>query len=228
MALTTWAELKTSIADWLHRADLTNVIPDFITLAEEEIARDLADLPTLWNTSSSVAVTSGSAAVTVPADAMGIIAARIVSPADYVGPLDVMTYAQLVRDTGLDSAVTGPPEVLALRGNDGGTAGTPKGILWPTPDQNYTLELTYRAALLALGSGQATNFVFKRAPSIYLYGSLMQAAPYLNNDSRLPTWATRYRQAINAFRNQDWDGPVMLGTDLPQAVLGGHSNIFRG
>ena len=30
----TYAGLKASVADWLNRADLTAVVPDFITLAE--------------------------------------------------------------------------------------------------------------------------------------------------------------------------------------------------
>jgi hypothetical protein len=41
MALTTYAELKTSIGDWLNRADLTAVIPDFISLAEAQVERTL-------------------------------------------------------------------------------------------------------------------------------------------------------------------------------------------
>ena len=41
MALTTFAELKASIADWLNRSDLTTVIPDFITLAEHQMEREV-------------------------------------------------------------------------------------------------------------------------------------------------------------------------------------------
>ena len=41
MALTTYTELKTSLADWLNRSDLTSVIPDFISLAEAQIERQL-------------------------------------------------------------------------------------------------------------------------------------------------------------------------------------------
>jgi len=41
MAISTFAELKTSVADWLNRADLTAVIPDFISLAEAQINRQL-------------------------------------------------------------------------------------------------------------------------------------------------------------------------------------------
>jgi len=37
MALTTYTELKSSLADWLNRSDLTSVIPDFISLAEAQM-----------------------------------------------------------------------------------------------------------------------------------------------------------------------------------------------
>src|SRR6056300_52465 len=41
MALSNYTELKASIADFLNRDDLTTVIPDFITLAEAQINRDI-------------------------------------------------------------------------------------------------------------------------------------------------------------------------------------------
>ena len=41
MALNSYANLKTAIADFLNRDDLTAVIPDFITLAEAQIYRDI-------------------------------------------------------------------------------------------------------------------------------------------------------------------------------------------
>ena len=36
MPLATYNDLKASIADFLNRSDLTNAIPDFISLAEKE------------------------------------------------------------------------------------------------------------------------------------------------------------------------------------------------
>ena len=41
MAFTTYTELKASVADYLARTDLTAQIPDFITLAEKRLKRDL-------------------------------------------------------------------------------------------------------------------------------------------------------------------------------------------
>ena len=41
MAITTYDELKTSVANWLNRDDLTSVVPDFITLAEADMNRKI-------------------------------------------------------------------------------------------------------------------------------------------------------------------------------------------
>ena len=41
MAFTSYSDLKTTIANYLARSDLTSVIPDFIRLAEERLRRDL-------------------------------------------------------------------------------------------------------------------------------------------------------------------------------------------
>ena len=41
MAITTYAELQSSIADFLDRDDLTSVIPTFISLAEADMNRQI-------------------------------------------------------------------------------------------------------------------------------------------------------------------------------------------
>ncbi len=41
MALDTYSGLKTTIADYLNRDDLTSAIPSFITLAEAKFNRKL-------------------------------------------------------------------------------------------------------------------------------------------------------------------------------------------
>ena len=41
MAFTTYSDLKTSVANYLNREDLTAVIPDFITLTHNRLNRDL-------------------------------------------------------------------------------------------------------------------------------------------------------------------------------------------
>ena len=54
MALTTYTELKASIADWLNRSDLTAAIADFISLAEAQIERTLRTRQMLTRTTLTV------------------------------------------------------------------------------------------------------------------------------------------------------------------------------
>ena len=56
MALDTYSSLKTAVATWLHRADLASYITDFVTLAEERISRDLANVEAMWVQSSPIAL----------------------------------------------------------------------------------------------------------------------------------------------------------------------------
>jgi hypothetical protein len=44
MSISTYSELKTSIAGWLHRSDLTTSLADFITLSESKFNRRLRTL----------------------------------------------------------------------------------------------------------------------------------------------------------------------------------------
>lgn len=60
--------------------------------------------------------------------------------------------------------------------------------LIPAPGSSVTLTCTYFARIPALSAIQGTNWLLTKAPDLYLYASLSQAAPYLNNDERIPTW----------------------------------------
>jgi len=41
MPFTSYSDLKTTVASYLARSDLTTVIPDFVRLAEERLRRDI-------------------------------------------------------------------------------------------------------------------------------------------------------------------------------------------
>jgi hypothetical protein len=41
------------------------------------------------------------------------------------------------------------------------------------------------------------------APDLYLYGTLLQAEPFLMNDERIPLWERAVRQVINDLQQQD-------------------------
>lgn len=68
--------------------------------------------------------------------------------------------------------------------------------LAPTPDAAYTIEMIYRQNIPALASN-STNWLLTLSPDLYLYGSLMETAPYIKEDARLSTWGTLYSAALN-------------------------------
>ncbi len=88
MSFTTYAELQTTIAEYLARSDLTTQIPDFIRLAEVRLRRDLRIRQML--TSTSLTCTSGTATVNIPSDFLEVkdfvVAGNPVFPLNYESP----------------------------------------------------------------------------------------------------------------------------------------------
>lgn len=80
-----------------------------------------------------------------------------------------------------NAGISGQPRYFTIFGNE--------IELGPTPDNVYTLEMIYRQYLPSLATN-STNWLLTLAPDLYLYGSLLEAAPYLKNDARLQTWGT--------------------------------------
>jgi hypothetical protein len=68
--------------------------------------------------------------------------------------------------------------------------------LAPTPDKPYTVEMIYRQNVPALASN-TTNWLLTIAPDLYLYGALMEAAPYLKEDPRIQTWGALFASALD-------------------------------
>jgi hypothetical protein len=66
----------------------------------------------------------------------------------------------------------------------------------PVPDASYTAELTYYKKITALSDEDITNWLLSYHPDVYLYGTLMQSAPYLKDDQRIPVWGSLYRQYL--------------------------------
>lgn len=66
----------------------------------------------------------------------------------------------------------------------------------PTPQQNYTLEMIYRKVIPAL-SLNSSNWLLTTAPDLYLYGTLLESAPYLNQDARMQTWGAAFSATLD-------------------------------
>lgn len=203
MALTTYAELKTSIGDWLNRSDLTAVIPDFISLAEAQIERTLRTRQMLTRTTLSIDAEFES----TPSDFLEVKAFKL-SSTNPNTPLSFMTMDALDQESTKFTA-SGRPKFFGVVGSE--------FRFVPTPDSTYTAEIVYFANLNKLSGSVATNFLLTSSPDIYLYGSLLQAAPYLQDDARIQTWATLYERALNDLQTADDRGSTSGGSLLTRA-----------
>ena len=203
MALTTYNELKTSIGDWLNRSDLTTAIPDFISLAEAQIERTLRTRQMIVRANASFNVEFGA----TPADFLEVRSFKL-SGTNPPTPLSFMTIDALDAESTKFTA-SGRPKFFGIVGG--------QFRLVPTPDSNYATELTYYAKLSKLSASVATNFILSASPDIYLYGALLQAAPYLQDDNRISVWATLYERALNDLQTADDRASTSGGALLTRA-----------
>ena len=193
MALGTFTELKDAVADWLDRSDLTARIPDFITLAEARLNRDLRIRP--MEVRSSMETTSGQRYFNLPG---GYLQMRNMQMnTNPITPLEYITPEMLDRLYGSDT--TGKPRAYSLIGDEIQLA--------PIPDSDYTVEMAFYEKFTALGDGTSgtvtTNWLTTNAPDVLLYGSLLEAEPFIKNDERIRVWLTAYSGAIAKIQDAD-------------------------
>jgi hypothetical protein len=203
MALSTYTELKTSIGDWLNRADLTTVIPDFISLAEAQVERTLRTRQMIVRANASFDAQYGA----VPSDFLETKSLKLTSTNPQT-PLEFLSIDALDNKAS-EYTGSGKPRFFGVVGG--------QFRIVPTPDATYTTELTYYAKLTKLSSTVATNWLLTSNPDIYLYGALLQAAPYLQDDARIQTWATLYERALNDSQTADDRGASSGGALLTRA-----------
>jgi hypothetical protein len=182
VALTSFSELKSSIADWLNRGDLTAVIPDFISLAEAQMERRLPTQKMVKRANATIDTPFSA----IPADLLSVKSLVLTSTAP-VQPLVFLTEDELDAKKYV-YRTTGKPLYFALVGN--------QIEVLPAPDAEYTAEITYVATLAKLSDSNTSNWVLARHPDVYLYGALLQAAPYLRDDERVGLWSSQYQTAI--------------------------------
>lgn len=191
MALSNFSDLKSSIADWLNREDLTSVIPDFITGCEQAINYGTEEIEALrivdMETEAVIAGTAGVYAL----------------PADYLEFRSVICGDEMPVPLSLAT-----PEWLALNFPLGYSARAryfkiSGGDLISYYSADADISMTYYAKVPALSVSNSTNWLLTKAPMVYLYGSLLQAAPYLGDDARIATWAALFKQYMGGLRKSD-------------------------
>jgi len=206
MALTSYATLQTAVADWLNRTDLTAVIPDLITLCEAEIKRRLRRS----STNTTISITSG--AVTIPTDMAALRSLSLSSAEPWRDvPLRICTPEMIAERIARANGVAERPDSVAVM------AG--QLVFAPVPDQTYTGNIFYFTQLTALSASNTSNTVLVEAPDAYLYGTLLQAEPYLEHDERIPVWEKKFNAAIdqlNWVRSEEEYSASTMDIRLPR------------
>lgn len=187
MAITTYAELQTAVSNWLHRSDLSTYIPDFITLAETRIYREVRtrDMEAAF---TGTVTLSG---VALPTNYIDLKYAYISgSPVTWLERKS----ARWIYQNYPNRAQGGTPRVIAREGTS--------FIFGPAGTGTIT-----GVAYTRLGSLSATlHGVFTNNPDLYLWGSLAEAEPFLKNDARVALWKAKYneiRDQVNNLRDEE-------------------------
>lgn len=198
MPITTYAELKTAIANWLNRDDLTSVIPDFVTLAEAQMNRAVRH----WRMEKRVETTLDEQYENLPSDFVETLELTLTDG----DMLTLISTADMQRRK-RDSVVTGKPKYYRVSSD--------QFEFYPAPDGDYTLSLQYYGKTPALSDSNTSNWILENAPDLYLYGCLLQAAPYLGDDNRAQVWGSLYAAALEALEQENmtakYSGPLKMG-----------------
>lgn len=185
MSITTYAELKSSIADWLLRDDLTSVIPTFISLAEAKFNRRIRDYRMVKRATAEV----DTAYFAIPSDWQENIRFQLnTSP---ITTLEYVTPDQAAEEKRLYNS-SGRPAFFTMIGDE--------FQIVPAPDGTYDAELTYYSKITPLSASNTSNWLLTKAPDIYLYGALLEAAPYLDDDARVQVWGGLLEQSMEALQ----------------------------
>ena len=194
MAIGTYAELQTAVANWLDRDDLTLRIPEFIALAEAKMNRVLR-ISLMENISTAISTVADKKDYDLPTGFTGMKEFHLTT--DPLIPLSYITPEMMTRMWA--GSAKGKPQAFTLFSD----AGVRKIKLGPTPDSVYTTSMLYLKKIDSLSVANPTETMLTENPDIYLYGALLEAEPFLMNDARVQLWGTMLQQVAKDLQDRD-------------------------
>ena len=212
MALSTYTELKASIANWLNRSDLTTEISDdFIKLVEADYNSKLR-IRKMIESKTEYSITAET--VALPTGFLQVRDFYIVSGSSKYS-LTYMTPTQM--DQTKAGSTSGRPLRYTILGDNFRFA--------PSPDTSYTATINYYKAIDALSDSNTSNYILANHPGIYLYGSLYHAANFLGGiePAKLQNWFQLYTTGMERVERNDredqWSGsPLKITSDVTVAA----------
>ena len=188
-----YSELKSNIADFLNRSDLTAVIPTFIQLAEGRLNRQLRTVDQYTRATLS----STDQFLSMPDDFLEMTHLRTTSPIE----------RELHEIAAHQINEVNDPVFIASLDDANPQYYTYHQVLrvYPAPEAGTTIdyEMFYYAKLASLSDSNTTNWLSTAYPDAYLYYSLMQSAPYLGEDERMQVWGSLADRAVQEIQGAD-------------------------
>jgi len=189
----TYDSLTSTVLQYLERSDAAVVaaIPTFITLCEFEIAQEIKTLGQLTVANSTV--TPNNPVLQKPARWRKTVSMSI-NNGTQMQPVFLRKFEYL-KNYWPNPTLTDTPAYYADTDYE-------HWYLAPTPDQAYEFEVLYYERIAPLSSTNQTNWLTQYAPNAMLYGTLLQAMPFLKNDARA-IFQQKYTEAITALKTED-------------------------
>jgi len=190
----TYDNLVLNIQQYLERSDAATLaqIPNFIMLTEQVIASQIKFLGNLTVNTSNMVI--GTATIAKPARWHKTVSMNV-TVAGNRQPVFLRKYEYL-REYAPNPSVQGTPKFYA-------DYDYTHWLVAPTPDTAYDFEVLYYERIQPLDSTNQTNWFTIYAPQALLYGSLLQAMPFLKNDDRMAMWQQQYDLIINTLKQED-------------------------
>ena len=189
----TYDDLTSTVLQYLERKDaaVVNAIPTFISLAEFEIAQEIKTLGQLQVVES--AMTPSNPVLQKPARWRKTVSMSV-TVAGKKQPVYLRKYEYL-KSYWPDDTQTDVPLYYADTDWD-------HWYIAPTPAQGYSFEVLYYERIAPLSSTNQTNWLTQNAPNAMLFGTLLQAMPFLKNDQRT-IFQQKYTEALQSLKAED-------------------------
>lgn len=213
MPFQTYQELQDELVRWLgERTDLVPQIPAFIALAEETISGDLRcreqhERALALLTEEYEYLPANFAAVDYVSFGTGN-GDRVRVPYRTMQQIDALGLSGTQTDAPCAFSIVGPQIRFAPAPTP---FVTPDGVdpdLEPQKCRHFEMVYWTKVAPLGVLPEAEKNVVLLNYPSIYLFGSLCAAEPYLVNDARLPLWKAQYAESIERANGLDKAGTL--------------------
>jgi len=189
----TYDSLTSTVLQYLERQDaaVVNAIPTFITLCEFEIAQEIKTLGQLQVVNATMNINNP--VIVKPARWRKTVSMTI-DTGTSTQPVYLRKYEYL-RNYWPNETQTGLPQYYADTDYE-------HWYVAPTPSQAYNFEVLYYERIAPLSSTNQTNWLTQNAPNAMLYGTLLQAMPFLKNDAR-QVFQQKYTEAITSLKVED-------------------------